>query len=318
MEFTFEIGTVASGCRFEAHISEVCDTPEEAFARVQELRKVVEIPANDGSLFLSPRSPQERWNGVELSAIRDAQSSRIAILEYRRVFPQSTRTDRAIARKYEKLRYGLQQPGLEIGSGRELPPASGPGPGEAILVAGNEVLSAAEIPEERPDSLEEKCEECVPGDVCAAVQETVPEAPEKRVRKVRKDAWMPDEDEIVLRAVTADEAARQHEAAYPGKRSRAAIVARWTKYHPDSAKSAAGEEREGGPVQEPVDPVSPSGCPALPGRGTMVRFTEAAGQVLPGKTGKVIRRDEIQGEVLVDLGASDGSVWTPPQALEVM
>lgn len=309
MEFTFEIGTVASGCRFEAHISGVCDTPEEAFARVQELRKVVEIPANDGSLFLSPRSPQERWNGVELSAIRDAQSSRIAILEYRRVIPQSTRTDYAIARKYEKLRYGLQQPGLEIGSGRELPPASGPGPGEAILVAGNEVLSAAEIPEERPDSLEEKCEECVP------------EAPEKRVhkvRKVRKDAWLPDEDEIVLRAVTADEAVRQHEAAYPGKRSRAAIVARWTKYHPDSAKSAAGEEREGGPVQEPVDPVSPSGCPALPERGTVVRFTEAAGQVLPGKTGKVIRRDEFLGEVLVDLGASDGSVWTPPQALEVM
>ncbi len=316
MEFSFGIGTTDQGvCRVEAHITEVFDTPEEVFARVQQPRDVVGImpeeqPAHDRSLFLAPRAPLERWSGAELGAIQGADTARTAVLQYRRAFPRSTRTDYAITKRYEKIRYGSQKAVCKTEISATLEP--------------DDVLAGEEDLRKNIETLQECCDERVPEEVeCEPEMLATPEpevAPCK-VRKVRKDAWLPEEDDIVLSSADVDEAVIRHETAYPGKRTRAAIVARWTKYLPIGYnQSAASDDREGDPVpeQEPVDPVSPSGCPALPERGTVVRFTEAAGRVLPEKTGKVIRRDEIQGEVLVDLGASDGSVWTPPQALEVM
>lgn len=122
-------------------------------------------------------------------------------------------------------------------------------------------------------------------------------------RKRPKNAWLPEEDDIIRDASSSAEAARLHTVVFPGKRTPAAINMRWRMFNQTSLQN--------------LKEIAAS-KPALPGRDTIVRFTEAAGRVLPGKTGKVIRRDEFLGEVLVDLGASDGSVWTPPQALEVV
>jgi hypothetical protein len=125
---------------------------------------------------------------------------------------------------------------------------------------------------------------------------------EVRESTPRKNAWTPEEDDIVGKAPTPKDAITQYIAAFPGKRTPAAIDARWRKLNPSTLQKLNGVA---------------ASKPELPERGATVRIIGPAGGAT-GKTGTVIRRDQRIGEVLINLGSQDGCVWVKPEDVEVV
>lgn len=286
MEFLFEIETIDQGaCRVEAHITKIFETPEEAFTRIQQVREVMGLTSEKCQPLPLP-TPGERWNDNELSTIQGAGTVRVAILQYRQAFPQSTRTDHAITKKYEKIRYGSQQPPLFTD--------------QKYCV--------------NDEDLQENIETPTYG--CNKEEAEEPPLPQPKTRTVRKDAWIPEEDHIILASTTLEEAITNYEATYPGKRTRLAITSRWKKHLLDQTTKSAEKTASACTsvaVQQNSDP-----DPKIPERGACVRFTGSVGRAMKGMTGTVIRRDEFMGEVLVDLGVSHGSIWASPRDMEVV
>lgn len=121
--------------------------------------------------------------------------------------------------------------------------------------------------------------------------------------KKRKDAWLPEEDDVLREASTAEVAEIRHGKAFPEKRTKSAIRLRWYKLNPFNTRP---------------EKIHTSSKPTLPERGARVRVITDIGRMPAGNTGKVIRRDERIGEVLVDLGPQNGCHWLKPEKVEVV
>jgi len=109
---------------------------------------------------------------------------------------------------------------------------------------------------------------------------------------LRKNAWLPEEDDVVREAPSSEEAARLHGVMFPGKRTPAAIDARWRKLNPTPLVK---------PTRAAQDP---------PKIGDRVRYR--------GKPGTIKQIDPKDGRVLILLDYNAGQVWTSPETVEMV
>ena len=146
--------------------------------------------------------------------------------------------------------------------------------------------------------------------------EEVPEQEPIKKKKAYKNAWTPEEDAVVSSAPTIKDAITQYVARFGTKRSDMAIQSRWYVLNP--ADKRLQELHQKGIAQTPKEHTTASN-PELPERGAIVSIAEDMGRIRTGQTGKVIRRDTIVGEVLVDFGAGNGGcVWMAPEKVAVV
>jgi len=263
-------------------ISEEHNTATSAQERLSYLLSILDT----GTVRSQPPIIRRQWTDAELAVISRAVSPADAYQKYRAVFPDSTRTEYSVIKKYGKLR----REWAEL-------PKDDPEPAEM-----EHILAHHEIPD---------APICTGDEVTLHEQEPEPEQDQPVIscrdhdeqKTHKKNSWLPDEDEVVRKAETLDEAIRMHGGAFPGKRTAGAIGARWRTMNPT-------------PLQKIKDVAASTATSDLPARGANVRITGNVGRA-SGKTGTVIRRDQRIGEILVNAG-NEGCVWLKPEDVEVM
>lgn len=257
-------------------ISEEHNTAAAAQARLSYLLSILDT----GTVQAQPPIIRRRWTDTEEAVISRAVSPADAYQKYRAVFPDSTRTEYSVIKKYGKLRRewaDLQKDDPEpaemehILAHHEIP--------DAPICTGDEVTLHEPEPEQPVISCRDHDEQ----------------------KTHKKNSWLPEEDEIVKSATTLEAAIRMHGGAFPGRRTAGAIGARWRLFYPT-------------PLQKIKEIAAATSD--LPARGANVRITGNVGRA-SGKTGTVIRRDQRIGEILVNAG-NDGCVWLKPEDVEVM
>lgn len=248
-------------------ISEEHNTAAAAQARLSYLLSVLDPE----SVQAQPPIIRRRWEDAEIAVISRAVSPADAYQKYRAVFPDSTRTEYSVIKKYGKLR--RTEPVVVKASDIRIP-----------VSTGDEVTLHEPLPEPEPEQ-----------------DQPVISCRDHDTQKTRKNAWLPDEDEIVKSAPTLEDAIRMHGGAFPGKRTPGAIGARWRTMNPT-------------PLQK-IKEIAAS-TSDLPARGANVRITGQVGRA-SGKTGTVIRRDQRIGEILVNAG-HEGCIWLKPGDVEVV
>jgi hypothetical protein len=169
---------------------------------------------------------------------------------------------------------------------------------QLLSLLSRDELPIMETPVEAPVSTGEE----------VTLHEEIPQEPAPAPEKTRKNAWVPEEDDVVRDSETPEVAMRRYEVSFPAKRTPAAIQARWYKLRPYDERLQK--------IHDEIEAVKPT--PEMPERGATVRVITDIGRMPAGNTGKVIRRDERIGEVLVDLGPKNGCHWLSAEKVEVV